>query len=120
MLRKFFISGKDITMRTSIAIGIVILGLVFATSTLAADVVQGACLEFTGDRVKIEEFDTNFGPDAKYGKPTGVQSEYDLSRAEVGMHPEPGDILRIAYRLDGDQRMALKVMNVSKQDLMKK
>ena len=38
MLRKFFISGKDITMRTSIAIGIVILGLVFATSALAADV----------------------------------------------------------------------------------
>lgn len=107
-------------MRTSIAIGIVIIGLVFATSALAADVVQGACVEFAGDMIKIQEYDTNFGPESKYGKPTGVQSEYDVSRAEIGMKPEPGDILRIAYKLGGEQRMALKVMNVSKQDLMKK
>ncbi|WP_373497887.1 hypothetical protein [Desulfococcus sp.] len=107
-------------MKTSIAIGMIIIGLVYTTAALASDVVQGECVEFNANIIKIQEFDTHFSPESKYGKPTDVQSEYDVSRAEIGMKPEAGDILRIAYKLDGDQRTALKVMNVSKQDLMKK
>jgi hypothetical protein len=31
-----------------------------------------------------------------------------------------GDILRIAYEVKGKERMAVRVMNITKQDLMKK
>jgi hypothetical protein len=49
-----------------------------------------------------------------------VVNEYLIDKALVGIPPEPGDILRIAYEVRGTDRVALKVMNVSKQDLRKK
>jgi hypothetical protein len=36
------------------------------------------------------------------------------------MTPAVGDILRIAYEMKGNERMAIRVMNITKQDLMKK
>ncbi len=107
-------------MRTCMTIGIILLGLICAATAMAADVVQGECIEFKANIIKLREFDTHFTPESKYGKPTGIESEYDTSRAQVGILPESGDILRIAYTLEGNSRAALKVMNVSKQDLMKK
>ena len=107
-------------MKIRIIIGMIILGLVWATGAMAADVVQGECVKFSANVIKVREFDTQFSPESKYGRPTGTESEYDVSRAEIGIKPEAGDILRIAYKLDGNNRRALKVMNVSKQDLMKK
>jgi hypothetical protein len=35
------------------------------------------------------------------------------------MLPEAGDILRISYVIEGNSKVALKIMNVSKQDLKK-
>jgi len=99
------------------------LGLVFlAGQALAFDVVQGKCLENNKDQktVKIEEYDTNFSSADPYGKATGIQAIYDVSQAKVGITPEPGDILRIAFTTAGEKKMAAKVMNVSKQDLRKK
>ncbi|MFH1034443.1 MAG: hypothetical protein V1806_08045 [Pseudomonadota bacterium] len=45
---------------------------------------------------------------------------FDLSQAKVGIPPTPGDKIRVAYEMAGAKYMALKVMNVTKQDLRKK
>jgi len=93
-----------------------------AASAFAADVVQGKCTESdpAAKTLTVEEYDLNFSHDAPHGMPTGIISTYDVSTAKVGLTPEPGDILRIAYNTEGEKRIALKVMNVSKQDLRKK
>jgi DNA-directed RNA polymerase subunit E'/Rpb7 len=87
-----------------------------------AEVVQGKVLkiEKEGALVTIEEYDLNFSKEHPYGRPTGATSVYDTSKATVGMPAQVGDILRIAYTVKGKERVAVKVMNVSKQDLMKK
>jgi len=89
---------------------------------LAFGVAQGKCLENNVDQktIKIELYDVNFGKEAPYGHATGIENVYDVSAAKVGIKPEPGDILRIAFTQEGDTRKAAKVMNVSKQDLRKK
>ena len=98
------------------------LCLVFALNSSASEVVQGKCLEYNTELkiIKLEEFDTNFGKEAPYGQSTGIVSEFDCSTAKIGIKPEPGDILRIAFKINGDAKVAIKVMNVSKQDLRKK
>ena len=90
--------------------------------TLGAEVAQGKCvkIEKDGTLVTIEEYDTQFSKENPYGRPTGRTSVYDLSKAEVGVPAAVGDILRIAFKVKGNERTAVKVMNVSKQDLMKK
>ena len=87
-----------------------------------AEVVQGKVLkiEKEGALVTIEEYDLNFSNQHPYGRPTGATSVYDISKATVGMPAQVGDVLRIAYEVKGKERMAVKVMNLSKQDLMKK
>lgn len=95
--------------------------MLFAVSAHAGEVAQGKCLEYSkGGILVIEEYDTNFTPEMKYGHPTGIESSFDVSKAKVGIIPEAGDILRIAYDVDGSNKKATKVMNVSKQDLRKK
>lgn len=85
----------------------------------AAEVSQGKCVRYETEKglILLEEYDVTFTPDTPYGRPTGVQSRFDIRSAKIGLHPEPGDILRIAYEIQGDRKVALKVMNVSKQDL---
>ena len=101
----------------------IVVGLIFVASAAAAgEVSQGKCLEFDQAThvIKIEEFDTNITPDAPYGKSTGNQLAFNVAKAKIGIPPQPGDVLRIAYKVEGDAKMASKVMNVSKQDLRKK
>jgi hypothetical protein len=88
----------------------------------AAEVSQGKCLQYDKEKksVTIDEYDLNFSKENPYGLATGQTSTYDLTTALVGIIPEPGDILRIAYVMKGTDRVAIKVMNVSKQDLRKK
>jgi hypothetical protein len=52
--------------------------------------------------------------------PTGVQTIFDVTDAMIGIAPEPGDILRLAWVPKAEVKSALRVMNVSKQDLRKK
>ena len=89
---------------------------------LAAEVSQGKCSAYDKDakNITIEEYNINFSKQNPYGEPTGVMSTYSVSGALIGIPPEPGDILRIAYDVKGTERVAIKVMNVSKQDLRKK
>lgn len=74
----------------------------------AAEVVQGPCLVF-------EE-----------GKSVTLQNEldkseitFDLAVARIGAAPDKGDVLRIAYQVKDGKNVALKVMNVTKQNLRK-
>lgn len=89
---------------------------------LGADVTQGKCLHFDdkGDLITIEEYDTNFSKEFPYGRPTGTKSVFNAKKAKIGITPKPGDILRIAFITKGNEKVAIRVMNVSRQDLMKK
>ena len=92
------------------------------STALASEVSQGKTLAFdaAAKRIQIEKYDINFTDAAPYGQPTGIVSEYDLTKAKVGIHPDNGDVVRIAYRIDGERKVAIKVMNVTKQDLRNK
>jgi hypothetical protein len=96
--------------------------MLMTAGALAAEVSQGKTLAFdaAAKRIQIEEYDTNFTPTAPYGQPTGIVSDYDLSKAKVGIHPDLNDVVRIAYNIEGDRKVAIKVMNVTKQDLRRK
>ncbi len=112
-------------MKSKMLLCIVMLACVigFAAGIAAAsEVSQGKCLVYDRDEnvLTIEEYDIQFSKENPYGRPTGIESTYDLKTAKIGIAPEPGDILRLAYEVKGGEKVALKVMNVSKQDLRKK
>jgi hypothetical protein len=109
-------------MKPFIAVCCLIALAVLAGPAAAADVSQGKCIQYDKQMgtVTIEEFDTQFSAEMPYGRPTGIEVAYDVSRAVIGITPDPGDILRLAYNVQGDRKVALRVMNVSKQDLRKK
>lgn len=94
----------------------------FMAVARAAEVSQGKCSSYNNETktITIEEYNLNFSEKHPYGEPTGVLSSYNVKDAVIGITPEVGDILRIAYDVKGTERLALKVMNVSKQDLRKK
>jgi hypothetical protein len=96
--------------------------VLFAAVASAGEVAQGRCVSFDqkGMMIVIEDYDIQFSKEHPYGRPTGVQSSYAATGAQIGVLPQTGDILRIAYVVKGKERVATKVMNVSKQDLMKK
>ena len=95
--------------------------LLTVSLAVAGEVAQGKCVGFDqkGMIITIEEYDLQFSKEHPYGRPTGKQSSYKVADAQIGITPQQGDILRIAYALKGNDRVAYKVMNVSKQDLKK-
>jgi hypothetical protein len=98
------------------------IALALVLPAAAADVAQGKCLNIDAAKniLTIDEYDLNFSRENPYGKPTGKSLAFDMSHAKIGVIPAVGDILRIAFDTKGSEKMALKIMNVSKQDLMKK
>ncbi|MDD4733030.1 MAG: hypothetical protein PHX58_13990 [Desulfovibrio sp.] len=107
--------------KTVAIITTLLLMAAFAASALAAEVAQGRCVSIDAQTLVLEEFDTvKTDANKHYGNPTGIETAFDVSAAKIGIPPEPGDILRIAYVIKGDAKQAIKVMNVSKQDLSKK
>ena len=113
-------------MKTRVLCYVVALLLVLCLSapTMAGTVAQGKCISYDKDKkvIVIEEYDAKITKENKCGNPTGKQSAYDVEGALIGITPAPGDILRIAYdeKEGGKDRKAIRVMNASKQDLMKK
>ncbi|MFH0959131.1 MAG: hypothetical protein V1897_10555 [Pseudomonadota bacterium] len=100
-----------------------ILTLIFlVTPAIAAEVAQGKTV--TNDTktklITIEEYGLKFTPENKYGNPTGKTSVFDLSDALIGAEAVPGDIVRIAYKVVDGKNKAIRIMNVTKQDVMKK
>ncbi len=92
--------------------------LAFATSAMAADVFQGLCSSYdeAGKTLVLK----NSEPEKNLVPKDMAEVSFDLSQSKVGLVPAPGDKMRVAYSKQGDKFMALKVMNVSKQDLRKK
>jgi hypothetical protein len=99
-----------------------ILFVLSGAASFAAEVSQGKCVAYdkAKNEITLQEYDTDFSKAAPYGKPTGTISKFDVTKAKIGIAPQPGDILRISYDTDGKTKKAIKVMNVSKQDLRKK
>ena len=96
--------------------------LFMAVPVMAADVAHGKTVKYDKDKlvIVIEEYDLNISPQAKYGKPTGKELTVDLKEALIGKTPEPGDMVRIAFKKNGNENKGIRLMNVSKQDIMKK
>ena len=111
-------------MKRHLLIGLVtfVAVLCCASLCLGAEVAQGKCVtvEKDGTVVTIEEYDIQFSKEHPYGRPTGKTSVYNFSKAEVGVPAAVGDVLRIAFVVKGNEKIAIRIMNVSKQDLMKK
>ena len=66
-----------------------LLMTVLALPALAGEVSQG---RFVSDgqspgTFTIEEYDTNFTDEHPYGIPTGIVSQYDVSKAKIGLKP---------------------------------
>jgi hypothetical protein len=98
------------------------LAVCFALPAMASSVAQGKCVSYDDGKKElvIDEYDIKFTPEHKYGSPTGKQGSYDCSNAMMGITPKPGDIVRIAYDQKDSKNMAIRVMNVTKTDIMKK
>jgi hypothetical protein len=96
--------------------------LCLSTISFAGEVSQGKCTAYDKEKktVTIDEYNLNFTKENPYGEPTGVISVFDVSTAQIGIQPAPGDVLRLAYKVDSDKKICIKLMNVSKQDLKKK
>jgi hypothetical protein len=105
-----------------ISLASVVAVLCCVSLSLGAEVAQGKCVKIDkdGTLVTIEEYDIQFSKENPYGRPTGKTSVYNISKAETGVPAAVGDVLRIAFEVKGSERVAVRVMNVSKQDLMKK
>jgi len=103
-------------------LSLAVIAMFAASPLLAAEVSQGKCISVDAENnsITIEEYDINFSTEFPYGRPTGVQSVFNVAKAQIGIKPELGDILRLAYVVKGTDKVAIKVMNVSKQDLRKK
>ncbi len=88
----------------------------------AGEVAQGKCTAYDKEKgqMTIEEYDISVSKENPYGKATGNVLQFDCSSAKIGIPPAIGDVMRIAYVKEGSILKAMKIMNVSKQDLRKK
>jgi hypothetical protein len=78
-------------------------------------VYQGTCitLEDGGKTLKLANSQPNLNPIK------GESATFDVSTAKVGASPQPGDVIRVSFLEQGGKMVALKVMNVTRQDLSK-
>lgn len=99
------------------------LGLFLAGSAIAEQVVvQGKCVSFDQSKnlLTVDEYNLTVTKEYPYGTPTGKQVTINTADALIGIQPAPGDVVRVAYDVVGKDNKALRVMNISKQDLRKK
>jgi hypothetical protein len=103
-------------------LGLVLMVALLSCASETAEVAEGKVvnIEENGTLLTIDENNIDFSKEYPYGHPTGAQSVFNLSHAMIGMPPAVGDIVRIAYEKKGNERVAIRVMNITKQDLMKK
>jgi len=110
-------------MRPKIFVYVVglLLAVCVALPVTAAEVAQGKCLTYDVQKneLTIQVYDTRFSKEHQYGRPTGENTSFDTSGSLIGIPPAPGDIVRIAYNRKGNMRQAIRIMNVSKQDIKK-
>lgn len=116
--------ARKIKMKRNLTLCIASIALVMlmAIPAMSAEVAQGKTVKYDKDNkvIVVEEYDLNITPQTKHGKSTGKELTFDLKEALIGRTPEPGDIVRIAYTVVGKDNKAIRLMNVTKQDIMKK
>ena len=78
-------------------------------------VYQGVCVKYSASDRILELKNTQ----PKLNPISGETAVFNLANAKVGLTPDPGDVIRVAYTAEGNSLLALKLMNVSKQDLRK-
>jgi len=78
-------------------------------------VYQGKCLRFSAADHVLELKNT----EPELNPIPGETAVFNVAEAKVGLNPAPGDVIRVAYKVQGNSFFALKLMNVSKQDLSK-
>jgi hypothetical protein len=100
----------------------VMLAMALALPAMAAQITQGKCISYDTEKksVTIEEYDLNITKEHPYGVSTGKQVVINVATSLIGATPEPGNILRIAYQEKGQEKVAIRIMNMTKQDLMKR
>ena len=112
------IKMKVLNMLLTIAMAVALV----TPAAMGAEVVQGKCVAI--DEVNktyiIEVYDTTKSKEHPYGRSTNKIFAVNYSKALIGKDPEVGDILRAAYRIEGTENMAIRVMNITKQDIMRK
>ncbi|MFH1058472.1 MAG: hypothetical protein V1797_07315 [Pseudomonadota bacterium] len=105
-------------MRLITVLGAALVVMALAATALAGEVFQGVAASYDAATNKMVLKNTE--PDRNKVPKDMAQVTFDTSQAKVGLLPAPGDKIRVAYGQKGDQFVALKVMNVTKQDLRKK
>lgn len=91
-----------------------VLGLCAAALTACADaplVLQGTVVTLDEGRRVIAVRDE---------RPPHAVVQLAVDQAEVGARPQPGDLVRVAYRAQGDVKVARRLMNLSRQAELKK
>jgi hypothetical protein len=90
--------------------GIIGMALIMVSCATPPEVVQGTVVscDESAKIITIQDQD----------KP-GSTMEFHFEGAEVGANPQPGDIVRIAYQRKNDNRLATRIMNISRQKDLK-
>jgi hypothetical protein len=91
-------------------------------AAMAAEVVQGKCVAIDEENktYTIEIYDTTKDEKNPYGKSTNKTMVVNYSKALVGKDPEVGNLIRVAYKVEKTENIAIRIMNITKQDVMKK
>lgn len=99
------------------ALIIVVAVVLIAPAAMAGEVVQGKCvaIDEANHTYTIEIFDTTKSEEHPYGKSTNQNIVIDYSDALIGKTPEPGNIVRIAYKVEATVNKGIRVMNITKQ-----
>ncbi len=99
------------------ALIIVVAVVLIAPAAMAGEVVQGKCvaIDEANHTYTVEIYDTTKSKEHPYGKSTNQNIVIDYSDALIGKSPEPGNIVRIAYKVEGTVNKGIRVMNITKQ-----
>lgn len=110
------LKNKVLITVLTIAVAVVLI----APAAMAGEVVQGKCvaIDEANHTYTVEIYDTTKSEEYPYGKTTDKTIVIDYSDAIIGKTPVQGDIVRIAYKVEGAVNNAIRVMNVTKQAAM--
>jgi len=91
-------------------------------AAMAAEVVQGKCVAIDEENktYTIEIYDTSKDKEHPYGMSTNKTMVINYSKSLIGKDPEVGNLIRAAYNVEGTDKVAIRIMNITKQDIMKK
>jgi hypothetical protein len=99
-------------------IAVLVIAVIMAlgcSDGIKSRVYQGVCVKYSASDQILELKNTQ----PQLNPIPGETAVFNLASAKVGLTPDPGDVIRVAYKAEGNSLLALKLMNVSKQDLRK-